>query len=237
MYRQSSLILAAGVATLASTAAHADSVIYRVTGLVDAGSPAVRIAEAAALSPGFVLDLTFDAQIDPDPQFTTADSQGYSPRDWSLTYTLSGEPTAFTDASDQPGQAGYAVYTGQLLTFDSSQTLLDLGVDDGSDSLISLQFASPGLADTFESNDVADLPLDLAFISGQIAPPSIGPLLTVIDASVELLTIASPPANSGGSPQAVPTPTAAVAGLMLMLLLCINQTHRARLATAADQRA
>jgi hypothetical protein len=213
---------------LESTAA---SVSYRVAGT---------LGESAALSP-FVLDLNFAADATPDPRLISSDRQGYTTTDWALALGGSASSRTFSDA-DTPGQLGFALFTGELVGFDASQTRVELGVGPedtpGFGSLIRLEFVAPDLAPLFATNAVADAPVDPVFVAGQVRVDASGPVLPVTEASLVVTTATRDEVDrlGGGSadPAAVPTPTAAVAGLLLLLMLCINQTHRARRAAVID---
>lgn len=130
---------------------------------------------------------------------------------------------------------------------------------DFSSSLISVDFLADELVDVFFTDSLAGLPRDLEFDDGSVRDPATGLRVPVASAALSFATFEDPvliedggntppavsppgggvtpdPGNSGGGgqPSAVPSPGAAVGGLLLMLCLItrqLNRTTQRRVAT------
>ncbi|MEM7625055.1 MAG: hypothetical protein AAF333_05450 [Planctomycetota bacterium] len=117
------------------------------------------------------------------------------------------------------------------------------------DTLIDLEFFADELVSAFFTNDLTGVPDDTAFVGGSVLDLGSGLRVPVVNASLVVAELDEPvliedggtdgqepvTGNNGdgeggtpgvGDPAAVPTPGAAVGGLLLMLLLVVRQLDR-----------
>lgn len=229
------LILAVGSATSAT----AGTTNYLVSGQLGIDLPTDGIADGLDNST-FELRLAFEESVQPDPDRSTfaTPTLTYIAEAWSLAYFRDSAVVAEYDQDSNPDAVGFAEFNGRLTGFDSSgETFMVVGVEAGpvSDgeplvgSLIVTEFVTPTLVDAFFTNDLADIPGDLDSSGGSALDESRGFYLEVLDAQLAAVSIPDgvlvDASTDNGSPQAIPTPTAAAGGVLLLMSLMTRRRH------------
>lgn len=220
------LILTAGAATSIT----AGTTNYLVSGQLGIDLPSDGIARGLDNST-FELRLMFEEPTSPDPDRSTfaTPTLTYIAEAWSLAYFRDSAVVAEYDQDTNPDAVGFAELNGRLTGFDSGETFLVVGVEAGpvSDgeplfgSLIVTEFVTPTLVDAFFTNELADIPGDLDSSGGSAFDESGDLYLEVLDARLTAVSIPDgvlmDSSNVNDSPQAIPTPSAAAGGALLLM--------------------
>ncbi|MEM9916235.1 MAG: hypothetical protein AAF911_14870 [Planctomycetota bacterium] len=235
----------AGLALGMAGSAAAGTTNYLVSGQLGIDQPSDGIARGLDNST-FELRLAFeeDAQPDPDRSTFATPTLTYVADAWSLAYFRGDAVVAEYDSDTNPDALGFAEFNGRLTGFDSSgETFIVVGVEAGpvSDgeplfgSLIATEFITPTLVDAFFTNDLADIPGDFDSSGGSALDESREFYLEVLDAQLAAVSIPDgvivDSSNDNNGPEAIPTPTAAAGGAVLLLGLMIR---RRRVAEAGE---
>ncbi|MBB6429538.1 hypothetical protein [Algisphaera agarilytica] len=180
----------------------------------------------------FELWLAFDepTRFDPDRSSLSTPTLTYLADTWSLAYFRGSTIVAEYNPGTHPDAVGFAELTGELTGFDSSETFLFAGVDEGPlpagespiGTLIDTTFVTPDLVEAFFTNRLQDLPGDMESLGGIAFDESTGRDLFVLEAQLAVVSVPDQPQGGSGrdegqGPQAIPTPTAAAAGALLMI--------------------
>lgn len=224
----------------AVSAARADTTFYLVNGELGTTN-----SDPSPIDGGtFELMLSFDEPTLPDGERSSFGSPTlvYVAQDWSLA--LFGETglVAEYNPTTHPEALGFAELAGQP-GFEDGETFISLGVDDDAFSdagplagnLVAAAFFAPTLVDAFFTDRLVDIPDDLAFTAGAVFEQSTSQDVAIDSATLAAVSIDGEviapgtnnqtPGNPGtgnpgtpgdGSPSAVPSPTAAAGGLVLM---------------------
>lgn len=212
------------------TSATAGTTNYLVSGQLGIDLPTDGIARGLDNST-FELRLAFEEPTLPDPDRSTfaTPTLTYIAEAWSLAYFRDSAVVAEYDQDTNPDAVGFAELNGRLTGIDSGETFMVVGVESGpvSDgeplfgSLVVTEFFTPTLVDAFFTDALVDIPGDLDSSGGSAFDESRGFYLEVLDAQ---LTAASIPdgvlvdsSTDDGSPQAIPTPSAAAGGALLLM--------------------
>lgn len=192
----------------------------------------------------FELKLTFDEPTPSDPDRSTfaGPTLTYVASAWSLAFFDDAGVVVEYDQTTLPEALGFAELAGQVTGLDDGETTIRVGVDNNitsdtgslTGSLLEAEFFAPTLVDAFFTDRLIDLPDDLAFVSGSTFSDADTQNLPITTASLAAVSLddeltPSPGVDSSetdNSPAAVPSPTAAAAGLFLLTGLLTRATRR-----------
>lgn len=225
-------------AGLAASAAAAGTTNYLVTGQLGVAPFDDDDASGPLNNSSFELRLTFDEPTRFDPELSSFGAQTfvYVAETWSLAFLDDDGLIAEYDG-EGPGEAGlmrgnnygFVNLTGNITGFDSGETLLEVGVaeavtaGDGQrlePSLLRAAFYEPELVDAVFTDQLMDIPAELAFQDGEAYDESRSVNLGVLSASLTAVSIGDgivlEVSGEDGEPSAIPTPTAAAGGALLL---------------------
>ncbi|MEM9420591.1 MAG: hypothetical protein AAGA25_16310 [Planctomycetota bacterium] len=186
----------------------------------------------------FELWLAFDepTRFDPDRSNFFVPTLTYLADAWSLAYFRGGTIVAEYNPGTHPDALGFAELTGEVTGFETSNTFVYAGVDIEPESefeplfgsLIGTAFNTPTLVDALFTDRLQDLPDDLEPLGGFAFDKSSDQFLEVVDARLVAVSVqdtvqADDVRGNQGSPNAIPTPTAAAAGALLILGLATRR--------------
>ncbi len=209
-----------GPVTFAGSA-DAASVEYRVAGTL---APSEAVAAEA-----FELSLRFDDPQPSDFEFVSFDAESLTADAWSLSLTDPLGPSFATDSAAMPGSPAVATYTGELTGGNTGQTRLNLSVI-GEAAAVDVEFLFPDrLEAVLFTRDPADLIGNPLFVGGDFRTASAGSSARIDSARLEITrTARTADGSAADGAVAVPNPSTAVGGLLLMLCLFLYQNDRAR---------
>ncbi len=223
---------------LTASAATAGTTNYLVTGQLGAAPSGDDDAFGGLDNSRFELRLTYDEPTRFDPELSSFGAQTfvYVAETWSLAFLDDDGLIAEYDG-EGPGDAGpalanrygYVNLTGNITGFDSGETLLEVGVaeavaaGDGQrlePSLLRAEFYEPELVDAVFTDQLMDIPADLAFQDGEAFDESRSVNINVVSASLAAVSIGDgivlEVSGEDREPSAIPTPTAAAGGALLL---------------------
>ena len=232
--------------------ADAASTQYLVTGELGVGETSSRLDNADF---AFRLNFDEPAVPDFDLLGFAPDTQPFVAETWSLDLFDGSGPLSRYDQDSNRANLGFAIFTGEVTGLDTGDSTIGLGVDtkpadrrvDARDTLIEVEFFTGELVNAFFTNELSDLPDDTVFVAGSVLDLGSGLRVPIANSTLVVAELDDPvfvqddtageaPVNAGnsggpgavfeGDPAAVPTPGAAVGGLLLMLLLVVRQLDR-----------
>lgn len=229
------LAIAAG---LTASAATAGTTNYLVTGQLGVASLGDDESFAGLDNSTFELRLTYDEPTQFDPELSSFGAQTfvYVAEAWSLAF-LDDDGLIVEYDGKSPGNTnltlgnsyGYVSLTGAITGFDSGETLLEVGVaeavaaGDGQrlePMLLRAEFYEPELIDAVFTDQLIDIPTDLAFQDGEALDESRNVKIDVVSASLAAVSIDDgiviQVSGEDGDPSAIPTPSAAAGGALLL---------------------